>query len=532
MSSSVSNERASFESLGQALRSTAGRVPTKTFLRFADEGDVSFAEFDALADGLARGLAAAGTGQGDVVALMMPNCLDFVGCWLGLARLGAVTAAVNVALKGRGLAHVLTAGRSRLLVIDEEYVEQLAAVASEVPMLEAIFVRGDPTLASRLFPSKRVGALDELRGGEAVKEPEIMGRDLLMLLFTSGTTGVSKPCALSHRYALHQGELFADQFGLREDDVFYCPFPLFHADAAMYTVVPAILLGATAGLGRRFSVSRFWNEIRAFRATTFDYMGATLALLLKQPETPSDRDHLVRLAWGIPLPDWAASFSDRFGVALTTGYGLTEAGVLVYPPADAPLPAGAAGKPVYPYELRIVNEALRPVPPGKTGEILITAHEASVMSDGYYGMPEETAARFRGGWVHTGDLGSLDEDGFFYFKGRKKDALRRRGENISAFEIEETLDTFPAVLESAVCGVDSELTEQEVMAFIVPRPGHQIDPRALIAFCDERMAAYMVPRYIQIMASLPKTPTEKIAKSELMAIGITASTWDREAENA
>jgi crotonobetaine/carnitine-CoA ligase len=529
MSADAGSARVTAESLGAALRQTARRIPVKTFLRFADTGEATFSDFDALVDSFATGFAEQGIRKGDVVSLLLPNCLEFVACWLGLARIGAVTAATSIALRGAGLAHAFNVAQSRVAVVDEASAAALAAVAEDVPSLERLYVRGDRGPMRRSLPNLAVVGLEELPRAGSPPEVEIEGGDLLMLLFTSGTTGVSKACAISHRYALRQGQIFSQGFGLREDDVYYCPFPLFHGDASIYTVVPAILLGATACLGRRFSVSRFWDEVRSFDATTFDYMGATIALLLKQPESPLDREHRVRLAWGIPLPDFAPRFTERFGVELATGYGLTETGVVVFQPHDEPLPPRAAGKVVRPYVITIVGDDLRTVPAGEIGEILVKGLEPHVVAEGYFGMPDESRETFGGEWVRTGDLGRLDESGFLYFEGRKKDALRRRGQNISAFEIEQAIAAHPSVLETAVCGVDSELTEQDVMAFVVPRPGKEIDPAALVDFCRERMAAFMVPRYVQVIASLPKTPTEKVAKSELAAIGVTETTWDREA---
>ncbi|MGD9702408.1 MAG: AMP-binding protein [Acidimicrobiia bacterium] len=349
-----------------------------------------------------------------------------------------------------------------------------------------------------------------------------------MLLFTSGTTGRSKGCVLSHRYAVRQAELAVEHLGLRADDVLYCPFPLFHLDATVLTVMPALVLGTTAAIGERFSASRFWDEIRSFGATVFDFMGATLAILHKQPPDPRDGDNPARLGWGVPLPEFAPTFEDRFGVRLVELYGSTDVGVPIYTPLDEPRRVGSCGRPIPAYDVRLVDENDRQVDVGAVGEIVVRPNEPSLIMHGYYRMPEETLQATRNLWFHTGDLASADDDGFLYFVGRRTDSIRRRGENISAFEVEEAISLHPDVLEVAAFGVPSELSEDDVMVAVVPRPGRHVDPGELASFCESKMARHMVPRYIDIVDALPKTPTEKVEKYRLSSRGLTSTTWDRE----
>ena len=338
-----------------------------------------------------------------------------------------------------------------------------------------------------------------------------------MVLFTSGTTGRSKGCMLSHRYAVRHAQLFAQHMQLRADDVLYCPFALFHVDAAIFTVMPALELGAAAAIGRRFSVSGFWDEVRGFGATVFDFMGATLTLLHKRDRDPRDADNPVRLAWGVPMPPWAEDFEQRFGLRLTELYGLTDAGIPIYSPLDEPRRAGSCGRVVEPFEVRIDD-----------GEIVIRSREPGLLMDGYFGMPDETREAFRDGWFHTGDLGRVDADGWFHFVGRRKEVIRRRGENISSFEVEEVVGSHPDVLEAAAYGVPSELLEEEVMVAVVPRRGRTLDPARLLEHCALRMARHMLPRYVDVVDALPRTPTEKVEKYRLVERGVTGRTWDRE----
>jgi crotonobetaine/carnitine-CoA ligase len=319
-----------------------------------------------------------------------------------------------------------------------------------------------------------------------------------------------------------------DNLRLRADDVLYCPFPMFHIDALVLTIVPAMVLATTAAIGTRFSASGFWDEIRRTKATVFDFMGATLTMLHKRPPDDDDSHNPARLAWGVPVPPGiAADFERRFGVQLVELYGSTDAGIPIYHPVDVPRRDRSCGRVIPEYDVRLVDPLDNDVPTGAVGEILVRAKEPALMSDGYYGMPQATAASRRDGWFHTGDLARCDADGYYYFVGRNSDSIRRRGENISAFEVEEVVKLHPDVLDAAAYGVPSELTEEDVMVAVVARPGHRLDPQHLVDFCLERMAVHMVPRYVQVLDALPMTPTEKVEKSRLRHTGITDTTWDR-----
>jgi crotonobetaine/carnitine-CoA ligase len=364
--------------------------------------------------------------------------------------------------------------------------------------------------------------------GEPPGEPPPSGHGAAapaLVLFTSGTTGRSKGCLLSHRFAVRQAELMVRNFGLRADDVLYCPFPLFHLDATVMTVMPALVLGAVAAIGERFSASGFWPEVRAMGATVFDFMGATLTILHKRQSEVDDGDHRVRLGWGVPMPDFAAEFEDRFRVKLVEAYGSTDVGVPIYSDPALPRRPGSCGRPIPEYDVRIVDASDRPVPVGGVGEIVVRPNEPGLINDGYLGMPAESLAARRNLWFHTGDLARQDADGYVYFVGRLSDSIRRRGENISAFEVEEVVAAHPDILEAAAYGVPSDLTEEDVMVAVVPRPGRTVDPAALVAWCADRMARHMVPSYVDVVAALPKTPTEKVEKHALKARGVTPTTW-------
>jgi crotonobetaine/carnitine-CoA ligase len=514
-------------SITTRLAAAARAHPDAVFLRTV-EGDLTYAETAGRAGALAGGLQRAGVTAGEPVVLLMHNSLDQVATWFALARLGAVHAPLNTALLGASLAHALRVTGARLVVVDAELLPALRDVVADAPDLRQIVVRGMNSAAAPA--GLDVTDFAALAGaGPAPPAVEVDELGPATVLFTSGTTGVSKGCVLSHRYLVRQAELHAANLGLTAADVLYAPFPLFHIDAATLTVVAALTVGGTAAIGHRFSASRFWDEARVFGATVFNFLGATLTILWKRPPDPRDRDHRVRLAWGVPMPDWQPQWEQRFGFPLYELYGLTDAGVCAYDPLDSPKRAGSCGRVLDEFEVGIVDADGRAVPFGTTGEITVRGREPGLVMNEYWSMPEATARAFRDGAFHTGDLGRLDADGYLYFHGRAHDAIRRRGENISAYEVEQVLLSHPDVVEAAAFGVASELTEQHVKVCVVLRPGAELDPAQVRAHCVTRAAAFMVPRYVEIVAALPKTPTQKIEKFRLAETPHTPTTWDGEA---
>ena len=510
-------------SLAAELRRAAADSPDRPFIRLMT-GEWTFAQLDAMADRMAAGLKAQGVRRGDNVSLMLPNCIEFCVLWFALARLGAVTAPVNTSFKGAALTNAINLVDSRLLLVHASLLEPMSAIQAELTHIEKIIAVGGEPPAGRLSYDD----LNKCEGGLAQPDLDIHFAELCLLLYTSGTTGQSKAAMISHRFVLAQASGVIDGLGLKSDDVLYCPYPLFHLDAAVMTVAPALLLRGVAAIGERFSVSRYWDEMRALKATVFDFMGATITMLWKQPPSSEDRNHFARLGWGVPLPSWAPEFEARFGCRLVELYGLTEAGVMIYTPQEQPRRVGSCGKARGPFEVKLLDEDGFEVPVGQPGELVIRPLAPSLIMQGYYAMPEATLAVFRNLWFHTGDVLKLDADGFLYFVGRRKDMVRRRGENISAAEVELVIETHPDVLECAVIGVPSDMTEEEVMACVVLRSASKASPPALADFCTSRMARFMVPRYWRVMPALPKTPTDKIEKFRLQQAGITAETWDRE----
>ena len=506
------------ETINAALSQAAATRPHRGFLKI-DGHEITVGQFEVRVAQLAGGLASAGITAGDRVVVMMRNRREMIELWFATVRIGAVWAPVNTEFRGAVLEHVLETARPSLCVCEPEFAAELEA---------AITATGQGGLHLHVNGERhRLPGLGELYQ-EPLEPADVAPDDLACLLFTSGTTGRSKACMLPHRYFVVQARIALRDLGWGPDDVLYCPFPLFHIDCTVFTVMPALLSGATAAVGRRFSASGFWDEVRAVDATVIEFMGATLTILAKAEPSSDDRKHRVRQAWGVPVPDWAAAFEQRFGVDLREVYGSTEAGIPVTQRFDSQRVPGSCGRVVPEFELRIADESGQERPAGIVGEILIHPREPASMFSGYFGMPDDTVAAWSDGWFHSGDLGRIDSDGNVYFCGRSKDAIRRRGENISAMEIEEAVELHPDIVLCAAIGVPSELSEEDVKICVQLRPGAKLTELDIIAHCEQTLGRFQVPRYVEIVTALPRTPTGKIAKQSLRHTPLTESTWDRE----
>lgn len=514
-------------SLGDELRRAAAEAPDKPFIRMA-AGEWTYRQIDEESDRLAAGLHARGVRRGDNVSLMLPNCVEMALLWFALSKLGCAAAPVNTSFRGTVLADGVNLVQSRVAIVHADFWQPWQQVRPALLSVSEVF-----QLGAAQGCQADCEAYETLRAVEAgsatLPRPQLAFDELCLLLYTSGTTGRSKAAMISHRFVLAQARGFIQGLELRPDDVLYCPYPMFHLDATVLTIAPALLLRSVAALGQRFSVSRYWDEVRALQATVFDFMGATLTMLWKQTPAASDRDHPARLGWGVPLPAFTPEFEARFGCRLVEMYGSTEVGAAMFTPLHAPRRMGSCGTLAEGFTAKLVDTQGFDVPTGEVGALLMRPEQPALFMQGYYGMPEATLAAFKDLWFHTGDMMRQDADGYFYFSGRGKDMVRRRGENISGAEVEMGIEAHPEVLECAVYGVPSELTEEEVMASVVLRPGATLTPAALAAHCAAHMARFMVPRYLRFLPALPKTPTDKVEKFRLKAEGVVPGTWDREA---
>jgi carnitine-CoA ligase len=462
----------------------------------------------------AGALAASGVEPGDRVAVMSENRLEVLELWLGCAWLGACLVPINTALRGPQLRHVLETSQPCALAVEPHVLPALEGCGATLPRLWA------------LDPSEQVEALPAQREPIAPANPR--PGDPAAILFTSGTTGPSKGVVCPHAQWYWWAVLTRRVLGIGRDDVLYTSLPLFHTNA-LNTFCQALVAGATFALGPRFSASAFWRRLAESGATVTYLLGPMVSILLKQPPERHDRAHSVRIALAPATPpELHEPFRARFGVVLVDAWGSTETNIVIANAADEIVP-GSMGRLLPEFEARVVDEDDAEVPDGTPGELLVRNREPFSFATGYLGMPEATVDSWRNLWVHTGDRAVRDEDGTFRFVDRLKDAIRRRGENVSSWEVEQVLQAHPDVAAAAVVPVPSELGEDEVMAFVVPRAGCAREAEALVEFCKPRLAGFAVPRYFEFVEGLPLTPSGKVEKFRLRERGVAPSTWDREA---
>jgi crotonobetaine/carnitine-CoA ligase len=472
-------------------------------------------------------LAAAGIGRGDRVALMCGNRVEALEIFLGCGWIGAVSVPLNTASMGPQLGYFLADSGARLLVIEAAYLERLAHAGLAHAALEAIWVIGGD--AAALTAAQVAGAVEPyptMAGstGAASLRPA----DPLAILYTSGTTGPAKGVVCPHGQYHAWGVNTARILGIDEGDVLATTLPLFHINA-LNTYSQAAVAGCRVAFLERFSASGFWPAMQAAEATVVYLLGAMVPILLAQPATPAERAHRVRRGLGPGVPAAAAAaFLERSGVPLIEGYGSTETNFVIATSLERPRP-GTMGWLQPGFHARVVDEDDEPVPDGIAGELALRADQPHAFASGYFGKPEQTVEAWRNLWFHTGDRVVQEADGAFRFIDRIKDAIRRRGENISSWEVEQALATHAAVAEVAVFPVRSELAEDEVMAVLVARAGCEVEPAVLIEHCVARLPRHAVPRYLEVMTVLPRTENGKVQKYRLRERGVTAATWDREA---
>ena len=503
--------------IGRMLAAKAANVGERPFLLFEGRR-FTYADAHAITNGYAEGFRRAGIGCGDHVALMLDNRPELLWAMWGLGKLGAVAVPLNTAAKGELLAYLIDQSDSVLVCAEDAYGERVRTVAG-------------PAVRGVLGPAGIAG-FAELTAADPPEMLEVKHSDPHLIMYTSGTTGPSKGVVSPHSQGHAVGRQMASRSGYRPDDVLYTCLPVFHGNALWYTIYAALWADACVALSRGFSARRFWDEIRASGATVFNALGAMANIIWQLPESPCDRDHRVRIAMMVPTSrDLAERFDRRYGIRTTSVFAMTEnCAVTVFGPDDPVAKADSAGRVREDMEVQIVDDDRRPLPVGELGEICIRPRERGSIMLGYYEMPAATVAATADLWFHTGDRGRLDADGYLYFADRKKEAIRRRGENISAFEVETVLCRHPTVAEAAAVPVPSELGEDDVMAYVVAAPDAEIDEAELIRFCAEHMAYYMVPRYLDVIDALPKTPSEKIEKYKLAvsARERLGELWDRE----
>lgn len=513
-------------SIGNLVRSRASSDPEHRVARFEDGRQFTFAELDAASNRIANGLDALGAAPGSRVALMLPNCAEFVSCHIGISKLGAIEVPLNTALSGVLLRHPLVNSGCETIFLTAEMTPRLAAIANQLPDLEHVIVVGGGD--SQAVPGTSVIGFDEWQAASSELDPahEPIDTDTAAILFTSGTTGPAKGAELGSRATFIEASEVIKMMEYEAGEVIFTPLPLFHAIARYCVLWPAIMLRGTAVIYERFSASRYWRTVVAEEATAMTYVGSIITVLSKQPPNEFERMHRVTKGYGAPAPEaLTIGFKERFGVQLVEPYGGTEAGIVTRNTlSDWRL--GSCGKPPNYFEVEIHDEHEQPCPPGVEGEICVRTKVPHSMFSGYHGMAEATLESMRNLWFHSGDRGRTDEDGYFYFVDRMKDCIRHRGHNISSWEIEQAVATYPGVLECAAIGVPSELSEEDVAVAVVEREEGSVEPQRLVAFLRDLLPGFAMPRYVRIVNSLPKNASQRVQKFQLREQGVTLETWD------
>jgi crotonobetaine/carnitine-CoA ligase len=468
-----------------------------------------------------------GLRAGDRVALMLPNQFDMLGCFLAATMSSMVVVPINPEFRGDMLRHVLSDSGVRALVTETATLPQVMP-EWQLPELQTIVLRDAGATPTEQVGAAKVVASSAYADYSGVPVTEPRPTDLAAVMYTSGTTGASKGALLQHEYFVFYAWSYAFAMGHGPSDVLFTPLPMFHVNALVVTILPALIAGARIVIHRRFSASRFWDQIADSGATHFAGMGTVGNILMRRPAHEYRSDHKLRHCHLVPAPDRLVEFEQRFGVPVYYAtYGQTEGQIIFISRDDSHRP-GLLGK-LHPYhELAIVDADGREVPDGTPGELVARPKLPNIMFRGYLGRPEATLEAFRDLWYHTGDLAMRDANRDFWFLGRIKDAIRRRGENISAAEVEQIALQHPMAGEAAAVGVASDVGEEDVLLVVTPVVGQHLDAADLHAFCVEHMPKYMVPRYIDVRDELPKNASHKVLKNELREAGVGSGVFDAE----
>ncbi|MDY7101750.1 MAG: AMP-binding protein [Actinomycetota bacterium] len=508
----------------------AAEQPDRTFLIDVAGGTRTWSQLHDNALRWAGALAELGIEPGDTVLSMQPTCFTPIESWIGIAWLRAIEVPVNTAYRGRMLSYLIENSQAEVMVCAARYLDRLVEVADDIAgrirklvVLEADGPLGDlSAVADEVMTAEELFARSAPASDLAGPEPW----DIACIIYTSGTTGPSKG-VLQPWAQVHAGaSLMLPEAD--EHDVYYSPFPLFHVSGKGPIYFEA-MVGGTVVLREQFDTGAFWKDIISHGCTSTLLLESMAQFVQSQPPQPGDADTPLQNVLMVPLVADIDAFRERFGVQVSTVFNMSEISCPIVSDGYELVNSRSCGRVRDGYHVRVVDEHDRPVAPGVLGELVVRSDEPWTLMAGYWAMPEKTVEAWRNQWLHTGDGFTYDEDGNFYFVDRRKDAIRRRGENISSFEVESEVNTHPAVSESAAIAVPSEFGEDEVKIVIVCRDGMTLDPAELVEYLRPRMPRFMIPRYIEVVDALPKTPTEKVRKAALRESGVNEHTWDRQA---
>jgi len=523
--------------LGLMLEDIASKIGDKPFLQFREEKEVTYAEVNEIGNRIGNSLVELGVKKGDNVSIFSPNSLEFLYSIYGISKIGAAEAAVNTAYKGDFLSYILNDSRSEVLVVEGTLLPLVEQVEGKLEYLKkVVIIPSDQKHGEK--PKWRFKSywFEELLGGSP-KLPgvarEVTHKMIASITYTSGTTGPSKGVMIPHYY-LYVAATTAIEIGdMTSNDVSLVCAPFFHGNPKFLQVYAAMLSGSKAVVYPKFSVSEFWSWVRKHNVTRTNLVGVMMPFLLSQPPREDEGENPLEICLLAPNPaGMTEQFIERFKLkGCSAAFGQSETNLIAVKHWNEEVPPGCPGKINTKYlDVRIFDENDDEAPVGVQGEIVLRPKEPYLISMGFYNKPEKTAEALRNCWFHTGDGGYIDKDGYFYFTDRIKDYIRRRGENVSSVEVEVAISAHPKIKEVAVIGISTEYggLEQEIMAYIVLQEDAELKPEELMKWCEERLPYYVIPRYIEFIEDMPKTPTERVKKYELKKLGISENTWDRE----
>ena len=511
-------------SWAELVEEKARKYGDKTFLIYEDK-EFSFRQMDENANRMANHLLALGAGKGKGVAIIMANCPQYLDVYIGSQKIGMYSIPINTSLRGDSLLYILNHSDAEFIVIDEEFLDAYKKIADKLDKKKTVIVNlSNPSEAS-VLPEGMLNLSDAYKRSNQKPDIQYNKDDVCFILYTSGTTGLPK--GVMYRYGKTTVKLLslAAYTLYKKSDILYTCLPLFHGNALWLCVTQGMHRGCRVVLARKFSASRFWDDIRKYRITAFNTIGAMIPILMKQPPRENDHINNVRftLSAACPVDDWE-KFEKRFGITIYEAYGSVDGGgKSIMNLGNAPV--GSIGKPAPNTVYRLIDNEGNDVPDGTPGQLIFESKGRKKAVE-YFKNEKASNDKIKGGWIYTGDLVKRDKNGYLYFVGRNAEFMRIKGENVSAYEVEHTIQKHPSVLEAAVYAVPSELAEDEIMACVSLVEGHTMKEAELIEFLKEDLAKFAVPRFVKIVKEFPKTETQRIIKKELEKQGVVAGTYD------
>ena len=522
-----------YPTLADLVRIKAKQNGDKIWMEFQNEQKFTYKDADVITDCLATGFYQSGVRVDDHVAIFALNSPMWVFSFLGILKVGGVPVTVNTGFIKDPLVYNLTASKAEYLIIDSRLMDKFKEIEDSLPAIKHVFIIGKDTLNPVNYPKKPYSHIEEL----LTIKPDPVHRvsrqiyDTSAMILTSGTTGPSKVVCATNAQFISTALFLIDAAGVAGESVYYSYLPLFHIMALDMAMILSMLANAKLVLVEKFDPAIFWKHVSKYQVTHFPAVGPILEMLIKMPPSPLDKDHGPLTAVAYCSKEIWTLAQERFNINITGGYGSTEVGIPISAPNDVVSqrdnPPGACGLIGPHVEVKIMNERGEILSPGHTGEIVVRPKISWAIFRSYYGMPDATVNAFRGLWFHTADAGYFDDQGYLFFVDRLKDAIRRKGENISSYEVEQILLKHPKIAQASVVPANSEFGDDEVMAVVVPKPESNLTQEMVISFSKENMPHFWIPRYIRFMDALPATPTGRIEKFKLREQGVTSDTYDR-----